>query len=366
METLTYCRKCVLHSSHPGIALDENGECDICRGENRNHWIENYEEIASNYEKFQSYKPANGDYESVLMLSGGKDSIYMLWKLIHEEQRKILVYTYNHPFESDNAIQNVQKVLDKMDVQHLYFTAHAKYKALMRSVFAKENRSHQYQSEMTPCKVCSSYMTLTGCLMALRMNIPFVLYCADPIQIIVSESFSSIKRLIKLLMEYVDIDMLNYVFDCEIASLLEKQDEELPTVVFPYISIINDYDKDKIVSVIKAKGLYDSSSIQTSCSLYPLLEYYAYKNFRCSTASVEIAAAVRQGYLPREAALNNLKEYKKIFYDMLSKPDLSEEDKLYIRDFAERQIPESKEDADYVYEKIIAIKETARKIGVEL
>ena len=160
--------------------------------------------------------------------------------------------------------------------------------------------------------------------------------------------------------------VLDYLFDYPIRSLLQKPEEELPRLVFPYAGRMNQYRAPTIIEEIKAQGLYETSSMQTSCSIYPLLEHYAFRRYGCSVSSLEMAAAVRNGRMSRESALQRLDEYRKVYQELVSKPEWTEADKAYIRQFTAKQFPQSPEDAEYLFQIIASARETAKKIGVPL
>ena len=362
----TYCSKCVLHASHPGIKIHDQGKCSVCSGEHSSNWLQNYEQIVENNQKYLAFPGGSEHYDAVLLLSGGKDSIYMLWKTYQEQQKKILVFTYNHPFESENSKQNIENLLNKLDIHHIRLSSFHRFYKLMNVIFTQVKPGNRFQSEFIPCKLCSSYLTLQGVLLAVRMRIPFVLYCADPVQILGSETYSNVKRMISLLMEYIDAETLRYVFDYPIDSLLEKKETDLPSLVFPYIDTINEYNKDTIIAELKSADLYKTSSIRTSCSIHPLLEYYAFKNFECSAISMELAALVRKGDLPREDALKTIEETRRIYFELLQKESLTDEDNDQIYAFLHTQFPDSPEDAEYLHALILKAKETAQRIGFTL
>ena len=77
----------------------------------------------------------NSNYDCLLMLSGGKDSTHMLYKLIKQKLRP-LAFTVNHPFESHNAQSNIKKVWNRLNIEHISYTPNlGAYKKLLKKVF---------------------------------------------------------------------------------------------------------------------------------------------------------------------------------------------------------------------------------------
>ena len=72
---MKYCKKCVWPESHPGITLDKDGICNVCRHYEEKptvDWDKRLEEL----KRIASWAKANskGTYDCVIGVSGGKDS----------------------------------------------------------------------------------------------------------------------------------------------------------------------------------------------------------------------------------------------------------------------------------------------------
>jgi len=117
-----YCTRCGLASSLPGTTYDSEGVCNLCRA------YESYADKAEAYfktpEEFKSIvqdmKAARtGDYDCLVMLSGGKDSTYMLYQLC-ALGLKPLVFTLDNGFISDEAKANITRVVQALGVDHVF------------------------------------------------------------------------------------------------------------------------------------------------------------------------------------------------------------------------------------------------------
>ena len=84
-DELEYCTKCGLPSNYPNVKYDENGVCNLCLS------FESYQKRAQKYFKNQDdlkriFKQAKsqktGEYDCMMLLSGGKDSTYALARLV--------------------------------------------------------------------------------------------------------------------------------------------------------------------------------------------------------------------------------------------------------------------------------------------
>jgi acyl-CoA synthetase (AMP-forming)/AMP-acid ligase II len=113
---LMYCSRCGLASNYPGVSYDEDQVCNFCRT------YDSYKDKAQRY-----FKPMEalhreldrlkarrtGDYDAIVLLSGGKDSTYMLYRLA-EMDLKMLAFTLDNGFISEGAKENIRRVVTSL------------------------------------------------------------------------------------------------------------------------------------------------------------------------------------------------------------------------------------------------------------
>ena len=116
----TYCTRCGLASNVPGTSYDATGVCNVCRG------LDTYVDKAEAYFKspdalkalvaeMKTPRAGRGEYDCLVLLSGGKDSTYMLYQLC-DLGVKPLVFTLDNGFISDEAKANIRRVVNSLDV----------------------------------------------------------------------------------------------------------------------------------------------------------------------------------------------------------------------------------------------------------
>lgn len=113
MASQYVCTKCVLPGSTPGIAFDRSGVCNYCntyapmkvRGEGKLK------------QTLDAFRGRGGKYDCLVCISGGRDSIYTLWKLVHDYEMSALAANYMNPFTSEQARTNMQNSLDVLGVE---------------------------------------------------------------------------------------------------------------------------------------------------------------------------------------------------------------------------------------------------------
>lgn len=134
-----HCIRCGLASDYPDATIDETQICSICRE------LESYRSRADVY--FSDMQTltniltnardrASGDYDCVVLTSGGKDSIYALARLTDMGPR-ILALTLDNGYLSDGAKENIQRVTGMLGVDHRYVSTGA-----MNAIFVDSLKRH--------------------------------------------------------------------------------------------------------------------------------------------------------------------------------------------------------------------------------
>ncbi|MES4905597.1 MULTISPECIES: OzmP [unclassified Streptomyces] len=276
------CTTCSLKEGHPGVTLDEDGVCNLCKLDFASELLDNFNYTNRVYEEFTSSGPnPNGDYDCLFMYSGGKDSTYMLDKFVNEYGKRVVSYTFDVPFESAHAAQNIKLAQQKIPAKFVLDSDDDNIKKMMRDVFNRPapKKPGQYLDEKLPCVSCRTFFVLRAILYAYRHKIPYIALCADPQQILTMES--NAREVVRGFYRTFGPRMTDELFRGEIEEVLFAEDKDLPKIVFPFIAMRYDYDPDRIVAELKAKGLYESSPLETHCTLFPLLNYYSFKNWDC-------------------------------------------------------------------------------------
>ena len=118
------CSKCALPDKYPGIDFDEKGICNYC------NYLKASEKMRESlreglkkefYDLAENTKKKSGDYDCVVCYSGGKDSTFLLLELKEKFNFKIMAYTLNNGFISERALENIKRVTEELDVDHVMF-----------------------------------------------------------------------------------------------------------------------------------------------------------------------------------------------------------------------------------------------------
>ncbi|MGB3466940.1 MAG: amino acid adenylation domain-containing protein, partial [Cyclobacteriaceae bacterium] len=159
---LKRCKTCLLPENYPEIEYDDRGICNIC-----NEFAEYKQQIDSYFKVEKDFIPVvedmkskNEDYDCLLLYSGGKDSTYVLYKLI-DYGLKVLTYTFDNGYISETAFQNIQATTEKLGVKNIKVTSKN-----MHKVFSESLRTN-----CSACHGCWHAINTFGIQIAKRNNI---------------------------------------------------------------------------------------------------------------------------------------------------------------------------------------------------
>ncbi|WP_275462931.1 OzmP [Streptomyces noursei] len=374
------CTMCALKEGHPGVTLDDEGVCNLCKLDIASDLLENFTYTNRIYEEFTAAGPnPHGDYDCLFMYSGGKDSTYMLDKFVNEYGKRVLSYTFDVPFESAHAAENIKLAQQKIDATFVLDSDDDNIKSMMREVFNRPapKRPGKYLDEKLPCVSCRTFFVIRAILHAVRNNIPYIALCADPQQILTMES--NVREIVRDFYQTFGRRFTSDLFRGEIEQILFAEDDELPKIVFPFIAMRYDYDPDRIVAELKAKGLYDSSPLETHCTLFPLLNYYSFKNWDCmfyklNASSHKRSVARNKDFdrstfsikFPRAANIADIEErMKRVVLEIAEhRGDTAEHERELIDIF--RQLDATEDGARFVAQSFLGMRTVAADMGIEL
>ncbi|MFI7122703.1 OzmP [Amycolatopsis sp. NPDC049868] len=360
--------------------LDREQVCNLCRLDTAASLLSNFNYTNEIYQEFKDSKPnPNGSHDCLFMYSGGKDSTYMLDKFVNEYGKRVVAYTFDVPFESTHAAENIKLAREKIPATFVLDADDDNIKMMMRDVFNRPapKKPGKYLDEKLPCVSCRSFFVIRAILHAFRNNIPYIILCADPQQILTMES--NVRKVVKDFYRSFGASMTDELFRGEVEQILFAQDDELPKIVFPFVEMRYDYDPDRIVDELKAKGLYDSSPMETHCTLFPLLNYYSFKNWGCMfyklNASTQLRSVKRnKNYdrstfsikFPRGADILSIEErLQKVVFEIAAERGDRDQHEMELIDLF-TQLGTTPDGARFVARSFLDMQETAADLGIKL
>lgn len=169
------CKRCIMPEEHPGITFDSEGLCSYCTqydsnmDKNRVDLLgkDRLRDLVRSVEK-------KGKYDCVVPLSGGKDSVYVLYYAVKELGLKPLAVRYDSGFQTQIAVENVQNACDALDVPCV--TEEANRSIQDRLLRRSLRISKTVGSFVLTCMNCDTLIRAIPIKVAKQRGIPFVLF----------------------------------------------------------------------------------------------------------------------------------------------------------------------------------------------
>ena len=164
-EEVVNCTKCGLPSNYPSTDFDDQGVCHLCRAfdtykEKAHRYFKNDEQLVS---LLSSKRDKSVNYDCISLLSGGKDSTYVLARLINMGLN-VLAFTMDNGYISEQAKANIDRIVTRLGVDHVYGkTPH------MNEIFVDSLHRHK-----NVCNGCFKTIYTLSTKIALEKNIPFI------------------------------------------------------------------------------------------------------------------------------------------------------------------------------------------------
>ncbi len=165
-EPKQHCTRCGLPSNYPGSSFDSRGLCHLCSD------FDTYQDKVQAYFKDLPQLRAlfrnisnnrRGDFDCLMLLSGGKDSSYALYQLA-KMGLKIYAVTLDNGFISDGAKANVSQAVTTLGIPHTFVTT-----PYMNEIFKDSLKLHS-----NVCQGCFKTLYSLALKIAHKKSIPAI------------------------------------------------------------------------------------------------------------------------------------------------------------------------------------------------
>lgn len=162
----TLCTKCGISNDVPGIRIQVDGVCSVCTDfDNKRASLEPYFKTLDELrDALHSRASTDQGADCLAMVSGGKDSSYMLCKLVEMGFRPV-VFTLDNGYLSDHALANVERMCKRLNLHW-----ERQCPADMDAIFADSLRRHS-----NVCNGCFKTIYTLAINFALAHNIPSII-----------------------------------------------------------------------------------------------------------------------------------------------------------------------------------------------
>ena len=297
------CTQCLLPAAVPGADLDRTGTCVFCR---------NYRPIddalaaplaearRADLEKALVDCRARGTHDAVVCLSGGKDSLYLLYRAKVEYGLNVLAFTVDANIP-DVAWRSIRRTVDRLGVDHLVYRPSPNF---YRKLFAYLLRNQEQRGAVyTVSYVYAPLFEGDALSVATERGIPLVLAGYSPGQPEPERMEYEFSR--KLICETdwtpPELKGAGVFSDAELARFWNPHRFATGTQFPRYLAPFHawDYDQDATMRRVAKLGLVERASHASPIhSNYPvnwLLMYSDLQNFGYNPYAPEFSALIRSG-----------------------------------------------------------------------
>ena len=321
MNDTTRCTRCILPSSYPDIGFDDAGVCSFCHGEMQNAQLPEDRKNKADLDKIiHAHKRNNAKYDAIVGLSGGKDSTYVAYYLKKEYDLKILALNYDIGYRSPYAIQNLETVADKLDMDLV--TIRPKKSFLVR-LFA-----HFLKNRGEFCSVCNNLGYLIGAsfVRSQKLSLGFSALAvggwSKKYEFQQSVSVTSMQYFFENLTDDLFQDLLAQPFiDSEVVMRFKKLHDprqaqigsdghkQMGEYAMNFIQLPDyiDWNIRQIPHILTRElGWAHPDDLHEShfdCLLFPIKEYLKFKKYGLTQETIKNSVLIREGLMTREEAL---------------------------------------------------------------
>lgn len=309
MNKIFYCRKCVFPNTKPHLLFDDNGVCSACTyHENRNvNWKKREEAF---HELVKNVKRYNREYDCVVPVSGGKDSIYQVIKA-KQYGLHILAVHVDYGIKTEEGIHNLNIISDKLGIDILSFKPGNYHKRLIKLAFTKYGDPDVFNHAL---------LYAYPVTIAKNKNIPLVLFGENP-----SSEYIGCKEEVSEQWVYKHVINERFWNDFYQFYLFEFvnyiSNYVIPMVYYNKIKFLGDYfkwDSEKHMKIVKQLGFKTPSSVAGTYRNWVGIDEVIHRVHQFmkvivlgyGRATDHACEDIRQGKCTRQQAINKIKAYE--------------------------------------------------------
>jgi tRNA(Ile)-lysidine synthase TilS/MesJ len=303
LKTGQSCKQCLMPAAAPEAQIDASGLCQFCRADPRaaEERAEGQRRVyEQDLEQAIAQARARRGTAGVVCLSGGKDSILLLYKLKVELGLDVVAFTTDMNIP-DIAWDNMRRTMDRLRVEHVVHKPdQAFYDKMYR--FLLQNQEER-GAVRTVCYVCAPIFEADALRYATERGIPFVFAGYSPGQPAPERMTYEFPLAAVAETDWTPRSMRESgLFDeRELAHFWNPKRYPAGTAFPRYIAPFHawPYSQEEAIKKVVALGLVSSpknaSPIHSNCPLNWLLMYSDLKNLGYNPYAPEFAGLVRSG-----------------------------------------------------------------------
>jgi hypothetical protein len=187
MPQATLCTRCVLPATFPNITFNAAGVCSQCEAGEAAHAREFQERQRAEFQQVVAASKNHAPYDAIACYSGGKDSTYMLKMMVRQFDLKVLAFTLDNGFITEQSKANIVRAVEMLQVDHLFFKPSRGFMTQMyrQAIFGDLNKPRgNYVTRISDvCLSCISVVNTYAARLAMQNRAPMIFAGFTPGQI---------------------------------------------------------------------------------------------------------------------------------------------------------------------------------------
>jgi len=310
------CNRCILPETSAGIWLNSDGICSVCLDFDKNKELEEGQKLhETDLVNLLNRYRGKGQYDVLAMCSGGKDSTSALYYMVKKYKMKVLAFTFDNGFETEEALRNVKMATDKLGCDFLYYKTD-----YMKNMYSNILKS---ESKAVICHPCSIWYINLSYETAAKYNIPLIVAGWTKGQSNKQEVMSKcgcnvnqpeFKKMSDASQDFFDKFLVKNEqyknFPRTMAEVLKRAKKKHKSLVIsPHWFLPT--KTDEYVKTIQTELGWNFPKLSypgksTNCTLNFISVHNSMKYFGYTHYHVEMSKMIRNGLISREDALNDL------------------------------------------------------------
>lgn len=312
------CKRCVLSSSFPGARFNKEGLCYHCQTAPELEELHaNRLELKAALDNAIADHRGSGSYDSIVALSGGKDSTYTLKRLVEDYDLRCLAVTIDNDFLADEARANCQVITSELGVDHILFKPNTKFMHNMYRVSVSGDRIHSPAALTRASSICNSCISLINAQMvrfAQQYNTGLIAGGYIGGQVPKDMAVLTVNPRKHDQIRKASIDRFTKAFGETTKTYFSYSSDDAKTPESVEIAVINpmlsyEISEEDIIKEIATLGWrrpQRTGITSTNCLLNDFGVYAHNKRHGHHPYALEIADQVRSGLMTREAGLKKV------------------------------------------------------------
>lgn len=317
---MSICKICLNDDSVRNIRFNKEGICNFCE-----LYLKDKDKI-TDYGKLQNLFQERIDkvrgkhaYDVAVGISGGKDSVFVLYELKKRYNLKIKAFTMNNGFLSDEAKKNIDELVSDFEVEHEYITFDEN---MLRKFYA-----YSVKKWLVPCVACSYIGYASMINFASKIDAGMIVHGRSPEQMfrqygedvftdLVNAGLTSIydldlEALYSKLLGLID-DKLDNKLREDVKKMLFADIDKNDFREFVAYFLYHPYDEKKIVKFLKENTAWKVGENYShyDCRIHPATKYI----YQCAEGRPhilpEVSFLIRDGQITKEEAIERLEKDK--------------------------------------------------------